>query len=164
MVVLSLLFYIRFYTNPITNSVILTDSFICDSFATLTLVCLSSAAAIALGAHVVKRFSSYEFVILCYMAILSMLCLISSYSFLSFYLAVELQSLCFYMLAGMRSSSEFSTEASLKYFILGAFSSAILLLGISLIYGCIGSIYFADVSLFLNHHSTLLRQVYTGTH
>jgi NADH-quinone oxidoreductase subunit N len=39
----------------------------------------------------------------------------------------------FYMLAGMRSSSEFSTEASLKYFILGAFSSAILLLGISLI-------------------------------
>jgi NADH:ubiquinone oxidoreductase subunit 2 (subunit N) len=37
------------------------------------------------------------------------------------------------MLAGMRSSSEFSTEASLKYFILGAFSSAILLLGISLI-------------------------------
>jgi NADH:ubiquinone oxidoreductase subunit 2 (subunit N) len=79
--------YIRAYTNsPITNSVILTDSFICDSFATLTkvLVCLSSAAAIALGAHVVKRFSSYEFVILCYMAILSMLCLISSYSFLSF--------------------------------------------------------------------------------
>jgi NADH-ubiquinone oxidoreductase chain 2 len=86
---------------------------------TKVLVCLSSAAAIALGAHVVKRFSSYEFVILCYMAILSMLCLISSYSFLSFYLAVELQSLCFYMLAGMRSSSEFSTEASLKYFILG---------------------------------------------
>jgi NADH:ubiquinone oxidoreductase subunit 2 (subunit N) len=36
------------------------------------------------------------------LAILSMLCLISSYSFLSFYLAVELQSLCFYMLAGMR--------------------------------------------------------------
>jgi NADH:ubiquinone oxidoreductase subunit 2 (subunit N) len=79
--------YIRgFYTNSLTNSVILTDSFICDSFATLTkvLVCLSSAAAIALGAHVVKRFSSYEFVILCYMAILSMLCLISSYSFLVF--------------------------------------------------------------------------------
>jgi NADH:ubiquinone oxidoreductase subunit 2 (subunit N) len=67
------------------------------------------------------------------MAILSMLCLISS--FLSFYLAVELQSLCFYMLAGMRSSSEFSTEASLKYFILGGISSAILLLGISLYTG-----------------------------
>jgi hypothetical protein len=72
----SFILLLGFYTNsPITNSVILTDSFICDSFATLTkvLVCLSSSAAIALGAHVVKRFSSYEFVILCYMAILSML-------------------------------------------------------------------------------------------
>jgi hypothetical protein len=75
--------FIYFYTNsPITNSVILTDSFICDSFATLTkvLVCLSSAA-IALGgcgnALVVMNLS-------CYMAILSMLCLISSYSFLVF--------------------------------------------------------------------------------
>jgi NADH-quinone oxidoreductase subunit N len=157
LVVLSLLFTLGLYANaPISNSVILTDSFICDHLATLTkvLVCISSAAAIALGSHVVKRFSSYEFVILCYMAILSMQCLISSYSFLSFYLAVELQSLCFYMLAGMRSSSEFSTEASLKYFILGAFSSAILLLGISLIYGTIGSIYFADVSLFLHHLSS----------
>lgn len=156
LVVLSLLFTVGVYANcPITSSVVLTSSFICDPFATLSkiLLCLSSAAAIALGQGVIKRFSSYEFVLLCHMAVISMLCLISSYSFLSFYLAIELQSLCFYMLAGMRSRSEFSTEASLKYFILGAFSSAILLLGISLIYGCIGSIYFADLSLFLNHFS-----------
>ena len=72
-----------------------------------------------------------------------------SYNFLAFYLSIELQSLSFYMLAAMRSRTEASAEAGLKYFILSAFSSAILLLGVSLIYGAIGSQNFADLSLSL---------------
>ena len=80
-----------------------------------------------------------------------MLCLIKSYNFLTFYLSVELQSLSFYMLAAMRSRTEASAEAGLKYFILSAFSSAILLLGITLIYGTIGSQNFADLGIIINY-------------
>ena len=154
LVVLSLIFSIYLIINcPIENSIILNTSFICDPvvWCAKVLLIISSAAALLLCHDTIQRFSSYEFVILLYLAILSMLCLISSHNFLSFYLCIELQSLCFYMLAGMRSRSEFSTEASLKYFILGAFSSAILLLGISLIYGITVSIYYADVSAFFFH-------------
>ena len=50
-----------------------------------------------------------------------MLLLISSYDFISMYLAIEMQSLCLYVLAASKRHSEFSTEAGLKYFLLGAF-------------------------------------------
>ncbi len=51
------------------------------------------------------------------------------------YLIIELQSLCFYVIAKLKKDSEFSTKAGLKYFILGAFSSGILLFGCFMIYG-----------------------------
>lgn len=58
-----------------------------------------------------------------------MLFMISAYDLIVMYLAIELQSLCFYVIAASKRDSEFSTEAGLKYFILGAFSSGILLFG-----------------------------------
>jgi NADH-ubiquinone oxidoreductase chain 2 len=58
-----------------------------------------------------------------------MLFMISAYDFIAMYLAIELQSLCFYVIAASKRKSEFSTEAGLKYLILGAFSSGILLFG-----------------------------------
>jgi NADH-quinone oxidoreductase subunit N len=83
-----------------------------------------------------------------------MLCLIKSYNFLTIYLSVELQSLSFYMLAAMRSRTEASAEAGLKYFILSAFSSAILLLGITLIYAATGSQNFADLNIIINYFNS----------
>lgn len=75
-----------------------------------------------------------------------MLFLVSSSDFISMYLAVELQSLCFYVIAAIKRNSEFSTEAGLKYFLLGAFSSGLLLFGCSLIYGFTGVTNFSELA------------------
>nr|AOC61498.1 NADH dehydrogenase subunit 2 [Rhexinema sarcinoideum] len=160
LIVLSLGFSVILLLNSptsLTNAVCLTNSYICDTYATFfkALVCVSSAAAIALAMPALKNSkvgshkSNYEFLLVIYLSVLGMLCLISSYNFLTFYLSIELQSLSFYLLACSRAKSEFSAEAGLKYFILGAFSSAFLLFGMSLVYGCTGSIYFDDVAALL---------------
>ena len=91
----------------------------------------------------------FEYGILILLASLAMLFLVSSYDFLSMYLAIEMQALCFYVLAGCKRNSEFSTEAGLKYFLLGAFSSGLLLFGMSLVYGCTGLTNVEDVAKLL---------------
>jgi len=65
------------------------------------------------------------------------------------YLALELQNLCFYVLASIKRYSSFSTEAGLKYFLLGAFSSSIFLFGVSIIYGLFGTLNLFDISFIL---------------
>ena len=162
LIILSLLFSVALIlNNPVNNAVILTNSFICDQYATVfkVLLCLASAAAIALAIPAFKssmtgsaKINNYEVILIIYLSILGMLCLITSYNFLTLYLSIELQSLSFYLLACSKSRSEFSAEAGLKYFILGAFSSAILLFGICLIYGSVGTIYFDDVVALLEFH------------
>jgi NADH:ubiquinone oxidoreductase subunit 2 (subunit N) len=57
-----------------------------------------------------------------------------------------MQSLCLYVLAAFKKTSQFSSEAGLKYFILGALSSSLLLFGMSLIYGTTGSTNFLDIT------------------
>lgn len=98
----------------------------------------------------VKRegINSFEYLILILCSSFGLLCLISSFDLVSMYISLELQSLAFYILASMRKNSAFSTEAGLKYFILGAFSSGILLLGISFIYGAVGSTNFEILGKF----------------
>lgn len=76
-----------------------------------------------------ERFEAFEFIVLILLSTCGMLFMISAYDFISMYLAIELQSLCFYVIAASKRKSEFSTEAGLKYLILGAFSSGILLFG-----------------------------------
>jgi NADH-quinone oxidoreductase subunit N len=66
-------------------------------------------------------------------------------------MAIELQSLAFYVLATFRRNSEFSNEAGLKYFVLGSFSSCFLLFGFSLLYLSLGSTSF-DVLMKLSEH------------
>jgi len=85
-----------------------------------------------------EAYSAFESIILILMSTCSMLFMISAFDLIAMYLAIELQSLCFYVLAASKRNSEFSTEAGLKYFILGAFSSGILLFGCSNIYGFTG--------------------------
>lgn len=85
-----------------------------------------------------EKINSFEYITLILFSICSMLFMISTYDFITMYLTIELQSLCFYVLAASKRNSEFSTEAGLKYFILGAFSSGIILFGCSLIYGLSG--------------------------
>ena len=77
---------------------------------------------------------------------LGMLLMISSYDLIVFYLGLELQSLCLYILASFRRDNEKSTEAGLKYFVLSALASGLLLYGCSLIYGFTGSTNFYLIS------------------
>jgi NADH-quinone oxidoreductase subunit N len=81
----------------------------------------------------------YEYDLFLVFSILGLLLLSYSDDFLIVYMSVELQSLCFYVLATFQRSSEFSTEAGIKYFVLGAFSSGFLLLGFLLFYLVFGT-------------------------
>jgi NADH:ubiquinone oxidoreductase subunit 2 (subunit N) len=75
---------------------------------------------------------------------------LNSNDLLSLFFIVELQSLTFYILVASKQTSSFSTESGLKYFILGCFSSGIILFGISLIYGFTGLLSYTDLTLFLS--------------
>lgn len=136
--------------NFITHATIFYNTLILDNFtfylkALVLFGCLFSVL-ISLNYMKKQSFNAFEYSILVLLSTCSMLFLISSADFISAYLAIELQSLCFYVMAACKRSSEFSTEAGLKYFLLGAFSSGILLFGISLIYGFTGITNFSELA------------------
>lgn len=91
--------------------------------------------------------NSFEFWVLILLNLIAFFLLIQVNDFLLLYLALEFQSLIFYILASFNRTSEFSTEAGLKYFVLGAFSSALLLFGMSIIYGLTGTTNLTDFTL-----------------
>ena len=94
-----------------------------------------------------QKINNFEYFILLLCAVLGLMLLVSSFDLISLYLAIELQSLCLYVLAAAKKDSTFSTESGLKYFILGSFSSGLLLFGISIIYGTVGTTNFENLSL-----------------
>lgn len=85
------------------------------------------------------------------LGVLGSMVMISSKSLLMLYLGIELLSLALYALIASNKKSSLSSEAAIKYYVLGAMSSGILLFGISLIYGFTGSIYYDDISRFLSN-------------
>jgi len=97
-----------------------------------------------------NKINNFEYLLLILCAVLGLMLLISSYDLISLYLCIELQSLCLYALAASKKDSSLSTEAGLKYFILGSFSSGLLLFGLSLIYGCTGSTSFGALFLLMS--------------
>ena len=113
-----------------------------------------------------EKINAFEYWILSLLTILALNLLIQVFDILVMYLIIELQSLSFYVLASFKRSSEFSTEAGLKYFVLGAFSSAFLLFGSSLIYGITGLTNFLDFNIlfsgFLIENSLLLFSIFSG--
>ncbi|RZO49179.1 MAG: NADH-quinone oxidoreductase subunit NuoN [Candidatus Pelagibacterales bacterium] len=95
-----------------------------------------------------------EYPIIILASTLGMILMISSYDLIIFYLGLELQSLCLYILASFKRNDERSTEAGLKYFVLSALSSGLLLYGCSLVYGFTGSTNFEIISTNLNESNT----------
>jgi NADH:ubiquinone oxidoreductase subunit 2 (subunit N) len=87
-----------------------------------------------------------------------MLLVISSYDLISLYLAIELQSLSFYVITAFQRNNEFSIEAGLKYFILGALSSGFLLFGESLIYGFTGITNFEELAKYFTLNSLVIQE------
>lgn len=90
----------------------------------------------------------FEFLILMYITVFASCLLVNSNDLITFFFCLELQSLSLYVLVASHQTSSFSTEAGLKYFITGSFSSALMLFGISLIYGVTGLYNFEDLHLF----------------
>lgn len=111
---------------------------------TKTIVCFSSAIYFLIITNSLKdqRLTSFEYLLITLFAVLGLMLLCSSNDFLIAYLAIELTSLACYVLASFKKTSSYSVESGLKYFIMGAVSSAFFLLGSSLIYGLTGSINF----------------------
>nr|WCH58005.1 NADH dehydrogenase subunit 2 [Hypnea cornuta] len=99
--------------------------------------------------NISEKINSFEYWILKLLSLLAILLILQANDLLFIYLVIELQSLVFYILASFKRTSEFSTESGLKYFVLGAFSSALLLFGISLIYALTGLTNLSDLSKFL---------------
>ncbi|HTP60565.1 MAG TPA: NADH-quinone oxidoreductase subunit NuoN, partial [Burkholderiales bacterium] len=87
-----------------------------------------------------------EFVALLLFALLGMMLMISANSFLMVYLGLELLSLCLYAMVALNRDSAASTEAAMKYFVLGALASGMLLYGMSMIYGATGSLSIPEIA------------------
>ncbi len=87
-----------------------------------------------------------EFITLLLFALLGMMIMISAASFLTVYLGLELMSLCLYAMVALNRDSSLSTEAAMKYFVLGALSSGLLLYGMSMIYGATGTLQINEVA------------------
>src|SRR5271166_3243628 len=102
-----------------------------------------------------ERIAGFEFPVLILLSTLGMLMLISANDFIALYLGLELMSLALYVIAAYRRNDLRATEAGLKYFVLGALSSGILLYGASLIYGYAGSVSFSDVAAAIHDHSKI---------
>jgi len=122
------------------------DGLVSDGFASFAKVAiyLASAIAIPLGDRWLARRgdSKFEYPVLIILAALGMGMMASAGDLISLYIGVELHSLALYVLAAFRRDDAKSSEAGLKYFVLGALSSGLLLYGASLIYGFAGSTHF----------------------
>ena len=121
-------------------------SFVVDDFARFLkiLALLGSAAAIAMSLDYAKheRQQRFEYSVLILLSTLGMLMLISAADLIALYLGLELMSLPLYVVAASYRDLLRSTEAGLKYFVLGALSSGMLLYGASLVYGFTGTVSF----------------------
>jgi len=119
-------------------------------FAKLWVV-IGAAGALALAHHALARIQAqrFEFPVLVLLAALGMCVMISARDLLSLYVGIELQSLPLYILAAFARQEARSAEAGLKYFVLGALSSGLLLYGISLLYGATGTIQYEPLTRFI---------------
>ncbi|PWJ12492.1 NADH-quinone oxidoreductase subunit NuoN [Jannaschia seohaensis] len=126
------------------SGMIVKDSF--ARFAQVTIL-LSAAIVLVLSADYMERagLMKFEYPILITLSVIGMMVMVSSGNLLTLYMGLELQSLSLYVAASMRRDHVKSTEAGLKYFVLGALSSGLLLYGISLTYGYTGTTDFAGV-------------------
>lgn len=123
--------------------------FIDDPFARFAKVTiLVSAAAVLVMAqdYMVRRdLLRFEYPILVTLAVVGMMMMVSAGDLMALYMGLELQSLSLYVVAAMRRDSAKSSEAGLKYFVLGALSSGLLLYGASLVYGFAGTTLFSGI-------------------
>jgi NADH-quinone oxidoreductase subunit N len=125
-------------------------AFLSDPFAkfmkVLTLIGSITAMVMTVGHAKAERIDKFELPVLIVLATLGMLLMISANDMIALYMGLELQSLALYVVAAINRDSQRSTEAGLKYFVLGALSSGMLLYGASLVYGYTGHTGFDEIA------------------
>jgi len=125
-------------------------AFVMDSFAALmkVLTFVATGIAIVMSQSFLQRekLARFEYSVLLLLAAAGMGMMISANDLIALYMGIELQSLALYVVAAINRDSLRSTEAGLKYFVLGALSSGLLLYGASLIYGFAGSTNFTEIA------------------
>ena len=129
--------------------------FVDDGFARFAKVAilLSAASVLVMSQDYMARrgLLRFEFPILVALAAVGMMMMVSAGDLMALYMGLELQSLSLYVVAALRRDSAKSTEAGLKYFVLGALSSGMLLYGASLIYGYAGTTLFSGIIQTAQH-------------
>ncbi|MEZ5907414.1 MAG: NADH-quinone oxidoreductase subunit NuoN [Hyphomicrobiaceae bacterium] len=129
---------------------VFSGAFVVDGFGRFVklVVVLSTIGALVLSLDYFRqtRGGVFEYPVLVLLSVAGMMMMVSAGNLIALYLGLELQSLALYVLAAIRRDSLRSSEAGLKYFVLGALSSGMLLYGASLIYGFTGSTAFVDIA------------------
>jgi NADH-quinone oxidoreductase subunit N len=143
-------------TGAGTKQLTFSNLFVMDGFGAFmkVLVLLGSALSVLISIHYIEReqMKRIEFPVLMLLATVGMLMMVSANDLISLYVGLELQSLALYVIAAFRRDFAKSSEAGLKYFVLGALSSGMLLYGASLVYGFAGTTNFTTLaSQFASH-------------
>jgi NADH-quinone oxidoreductase subunit N len=145
--------------GPLARTVTFNGMFVTEQFAIFmkSLIVIGSAVSIVMARQYNERnkVDRFEFPILILFATVGMQAMVSANDLISLYIGLELQSLSLYVLAAFRRDTVRSTEAGLKYFVLGALSSGMLLYGASLIYGFAGSTNFDQLAKALSSEAGL---------
>jgi NADH-quinone oxidoreductase subunit N len=140
------------------------NAFISDGFGRFmkVLVLVGSAGALIMSISMARleKIDKFEYPVLIVLATLGMLLMISANNLISLYMSLELQSLALYVVAAMNRESARSTEAGLKYFVLGALSSGMMLYGMSLVYGFTGHTGFPEIAEALTAETRSLGLVF----
>jgi len=140
--------------------------FVLDDFAVYakTLILLGSAVTLFMSLFYLykERMARFEFPVMILFATLGMMMMVSANDLMALYLGLETASLSFYVLAAFRRDNAKSSEAGLKYFVLGALSSGLLLYGASLIYGYAGVTQFDALMATLGDGTTVPTGVVIG--
>ena len=127
------------------------DDLMADVLKLLSYLAVSMMLVYSRSYLTVRRLFTGEFMVLTLFALLGMLVMISASHFLTLYLGLELMSLSLYAMVALQRDSSKATEAAMKYFILGALASGLLLYGMSMLYGATGTLEVAAVSDAIKH-------------
>ena len=145
-------------TSPNTEEKIFLDSFTRDAFSNYfkILILLSTLFVLNSSKNFIKdnKLDKFEYPIIILLSVLGMFFMVSANDLILFYLGLELQSLSLYILASIDRDNLRSTESGIKYFVLSALSSGLLLYGCSLLYGFTGSTNFELIESQLNRENT----------
>lgn len=142
---LMMLLSVNWDSAPVMNGMFVMDHF--AGFMKL-LILLGLMAAVALSVRYLEQeeIDRFEYPVLIVFAGLGMMLMVSAHNLLAMYVGLELQSLSLYVLAAFRRNHSKSSEAGIKYFVLGALASGMLLFGASLVYGYTGALSFDAIS------------------